>query len=108
MAASYTTYATVTGDSDGSEVSLNWGVLAYNGSSGADRNFNVRVQCDGATVREWTGLFIELDNNRRYTFGGLFNHTPAAGNHTWTYQMYASNASSVVFDDPYLEVRRTA
>lgn len=104
MSATYTTYATVTGNSNGGKVSIGWCAIVCNGNSGADRTFSARIQCDGVTVREWQEFFVALANNRRYSFGLKATYTPSAATHTWTLQLAASVGSAIILDDPYIEV----
>ena len=111
VAATYTTYATVTATSTGRECEVDFRAILGNGSSGADRSVIWRVQCDGVDIAP-AGLNIGLRNgsptNTDTVLSFIVSSTPSAGSHTWVLQLQASNASAVVLDGAVLKVSEIA
>ena len=111
LAASYTTYGTVTASTGGNDIEIVWTAQVANGNSGADRTFNVQVLMDGATtgiypaVLTYDAPFISgTTTTLSYTFTML--QTPAAGNHTWNIQLLGSAAGSVVLTNSIFTIKK--
>lgn len=106
LTASYVTHATVTATSTGGKIHTLFSVRAVNGNSGALRTMDIRVQCDGATVEDMTGINLAYlaANNPEATYSFMFEHQPSAGSHTWTLQLEASAGAAVVVGENFLNI----
>lgn len=108
LAVTYSNYATVTATSNGNEVECEISAVVANGNSGANRTFDIRVLCDGVAITpsSITGLWATYvaGNSPPYIFSFNFSSTPAAGSHTWTLQLQASAAGSVLLTNNYIKV----
>lgn len=111
VTTSYATYATVTASSLGGLVIIEVSGLFQNAGSGAQRTYDYRVQCDGATVGSAvTGTILGFTATQTLasTSVDAFSHTPTAASHTWTFQALASAASSVTLRRPKIKVYEVA
>lgn len=107
IANSWTTYATVTATSLGGTVEAMATVNVANLSSGSYKTYDIRVQCDGVTVGSAIsalGAIFITGASPYYGSANTFSSTPAAGSHTWTFQMQASLAASVGIKAPRLTI----
>lgn len=107
LATTYTTYCTVTATSTGGAVEIDFFICnLINGSSGALRTTQIRVQCDGVDVTptfDITNPFISGQNPPQWpTF--KVGHTPSAGSHTWTLQVKSNTGSAIVMDQAAIRV----
>lgn len=107
IAASYTTYASVTANSAGGECVADLSFIFGNGNSGANRDITFKIQCDGVDVTP-AGLnlfaYFVSGSTPRNTAHFKMSSTPSAGSHTWTLQVLASAGSAVIMDQAVLEI----
>ena len=107
LTTSFVTHATLTATSRGGLIIIEYGFDIGNGISGANRTFDVRVQCDGVDVTpNRTGLWSQFvaASVPYYTGGFTLKHTPSAASHTWNLQFLASAGSAVVLRDNFIKV----
>lgn len=107
MANAWTTYATVTATSLGGTVEASTETNVGNASSGAYRSFDLRVQCDGVTIGTAItalGAIYIAGVTPLVGYANTFSSIPAAGSHTWTFQMQASAAASVNIKAPRITI----
>jgi len=106
LTTSYVTYATKTVSSTGGRVQIEWGVVAYNGNSGANRTLDVKLICDSVEVDSITDLWLMYvsGQNPRFVNNFTFEHTPSAGSHTYELQFKASANTSVLLLDNFINI----
>lgn len=114
LTTSYVDHASVTATSGGNKVLIEWGAKVGNGASGATRNFDVQVLCDGVTTSitpstlNYEAIFVSGANTNLF-YGYLHVHdAPSAGSHTWKLQFKASIGSAVVLANNYIKVTEVA
>lgn len=109
LTTGFVTHATATATSHGGVVALRWGAQVANGNSGADRNFNVQILCDGSSTGINPGV-LNFDSpyiagaTTNLFYGFTHSHTPAAGSHTWVLQFEASAGASIILSSNFLEI----
>lgn len=80
----------------GGEVEIEVMLATYNSASGADRQINVNIVCDGSTIKNVSGLSSMLNGtapSADFT-SFVFRHTPTAASHTYKIQASCSAASA--------------
>jgi len=105
LTTSYATYATVTATSNGGDIELSYGANLVDGSSGANRGGNIRVQMDGTTVANSDLLWRTNVNDGGANLAFILGQTGvSAGSHTWTLQLLGGTASATNLNQAYLKV----
>lgn len=104
----YSTYATFTGTSTGKRVIIEWNARLNNAGSGATRQFNVRVLCDGVAITPASESFTAIyaaGELPAMPYSGMSDSTPSAGSHTWVLQFQCSSSGvAVALGDNYIKV----
>jgi len=111
VAASYTTYATVTATSTGRECEADFRVIVSNANSGGARQVFAKIQCDGVDVTPIDleqYLFNATGDTPKFFMSYIVSSTPTAGSHTWTLQLRASSAAAVNIVSAVLKVSEIA
>lgn len=106
LTTSYVTHAQVIAKSHGGDVKVNWGCQAGNGNSGADRNFNTQILCDGVAITpvlNFDSPYI-AGTTTNLQYGYTYYSSPAAGAHTWALQFQGSVAGAVLVVNNFIEV----
>lgn len=98
----WTTLASVTATSDGSQVAVRGLAVVVNGFSGGDRTANFQLLCDSTTLVNFANFSVPLGVSSgpspRIPRAASLAHTPAAGSHTWTLRVNSSVNSTVLCD----------
>lgn len=111
LSTAWTTFNTVTATSNGNPVEIAVNLFNGDGNSGASRTGHFRVLCDGADIST-TGAAFSSDriwgniaSGQRMHWAELYRHTPAAGSHTWVFQVVADTASATTSTQTSMTVR---
>lgn len=110
LTTSYVTFATVAASSLGGAVEIQWGAVVGNGASGAERNFDIQILCDGVATGitpstiNYDAIFIS-GATTYLSYGFIHDQTGlSAGAHTWTLRLKASINTAVVLGRAFLKV----
>lgn len=102
LTTSYVDHASATATSHGGTIEIEWWAKVGNASSGATRNFDIQVLCDGATTGitpstlNFEAIFVS-GATTSLAYGFLHVQTGlAAGSHTWKLQFKASAGAAVI------------